>query len=255
VDRLLIGPLEPDPLDQHQRSVNPVLRQAVAAVSRIRERYFEHSMGALTRSSEEVARTRRLLVLIALGALSVAVAVALRLARAVIGPLRLLTQGANAIREGNFEARIAYAPGDEIGEVAAAFNHMAERLAEFRRVNLEEILRAKGALEATLTALPDAVVLLGPDERIVSMNQAAKALLQELGAGQAERAEDRIRAGVAPTGLRDVLAARTDPSGGVNLTAALRCLVRGEVRCLLPRIARPRASRTAAAARCWCSPT
>lgn len=238
VDRLLAGPLDPDVLDRHQLSVNPALRLAVAAVSRIRERFFEHSMQALSRSSEEVARTRGALVSIALAALIVALGVALRLARAVIGPLRQLMEGANAIREGNFEARIASQPGDEIGEVADAFNHMAERLTEFRRVNLEEILRAKGALEATMMALPDAVVLLGADERLITVNQAAAALFHELDAAAPQAAEDLIRAGLAPAALRDVLAGRTGPSVAVDLTAALRCVVRGEDRRLLPRIVR-----------------
>ena len=37
---------------------------------------------------------------------------------------------------------------------------MAEDLAEFRRTNVGEVVRAKNTLEATLEALPDAVVLL-----------------------------------------------------------------------------------------------
>ena len=37
---------------------------------------------------------------------------------------------------------------------------MAEDLAEFRRTNISEVVRAKNTLEATLEALPDAVVLL-----------------------------------------------------------------------------------------------
>ena len=42
----------------------------------------------------------------------------------------------------------------------SAFNQMAEDLAEFRRTNISEVVRAKNTLEATLEALPDAVVLL-----------------------------------------------------------------------------------------------
>ena len=49
---------------------------------------------------------------------------------------------------------------DELGELASAFNQMADDLAEFRRTNIGEVVRAKNTLEATLEALPDAVVLL-----------------------------------------------------------------------------------------------
>ena len=50
---------------------------------------------------------------------------------------------------------------------------MAEDLAEFRRTNVGEVVRAKNTLEATLEALPDAVVLLDASGRIQSMNRAA----------------------------------------------------------------------------------
>ena len=43
---------------------------------------------------------------------------------------------------------------DELGELAAVFNQMAEDLFEFRRTNISEVLRAKNTLEATLEALP-----------------------------------------------------------------------------------------------------
>ena len=62
---------------------------------------------------------------------------------------------------------------DELGELASAFNQMAENLAEFRRTNISEVVRAKNTLEATLEALPDAVVLLDAAGRILSMNRAA----------------------------------------------------------------------------------
>ena len=62
---------------------------------------------------------------------------------------------------------------DELGELASAFNQMALDLAEFRRTNIGEVVRAKNTLEATFEALPDAVVLLDAGCRILSMNHAA----------------------------------------------------------------------------------
>ena len=103
--------------------------------------------------------------MITLAALGIAVAVAWHLTRTVVGPVRRLTQGANAIREGDFSERIEVASRDELGELAAAFNQMAEDLAEFRRTNISEVVRAKNTLEATLEALPDAVVLLDAGRR------------------------------------------------------------------------------------------
>jgi len=238
VRRLLAEPLGPDPLDQYHRIVNPPLRLAIAAVARIRDRFFDDLTQGLTRSRDAVVRTRGVVFVIAATSLVVAVGVALRLAREVIGPLRQLAQGANAIREGNFDARILRAPGDEIAEVADAFNLMAERLVEFRRVNLEEILRVKATLEATLSALPDAIVLLDADGHILSANPAGEALLPTLDGLRPRQAGDLVKLGLGPDVLQEVIAGRAAPSAEVNLASALRFEVQGEVRRLLARIAR-----------------
>ena len=240
VKTLLAAPLEKDPLDQYHRDVNPPLRLASATLSRIRDRFFFDMVQGLTNSRDQVARTRGMVLLIAAAALLVAIGVALRLSREIIVPLRELTEGANAIREGHFEARILE-PGsgqrDEIAEVVEAFNHMAERLAEFRRVNLEEVLRVKGTLEATLTALPDAVVLFGADGHVLSLNPAAALLLPGRRSLREQELELSAR-GLIPEALREVIAGRVVPPSAVNLSSVLRCEVRGEMHQLLPRIAK-----------------
>ena len=139
------------------------------------------------------------MLLITLVALGIAVAVAWHLTRTVVGPVRRLTHGANAIREGNFSERIDVASRDELGELAAAFNQMAEDLAEFRRTNIGEVVRAKNTLEATLEALPDAVVLLDAAGQIQSMNRAA---VNVLGFGGGQPAARPRRSAIGRTGSR-----------------------------------------------------
>jgi NtrC-family two-component system sensor histidine kinase KinB len=240
VKKLLSEPLEKDPLDQYHRDLNPPLRLASATLSRIRDRFFFDMVQGLTNSRDAVSRTRSMVLLIAAAALLVAVGVALRLSREIIVPLRQLTQGANAIREGHFEARIPGGRRDEIAEVVEAFNHMAERLTEFRRVNLEEVLRVKGTLEATLTALPDAVVLFGADGHVLSLNPAAAALLTVGKPARSLREQEAELAarGLIPDALRAVIAGAVVPPSAVNLSSVLRCEVRGETHLLLPRIAK-----------------
>ena len=121
------------------------------------------------------------MLLITLVALGIAVLVAWHLTRTVIGPVRQLTRGANAIRQGHFDERIDVASHDELGELADAFNQMADDLAEFRRTNIGEVVRAKNTLEATLEALPDAVVLLDAGGHVQSMNRAAVSALASAG--------------------------------------------------------------------------
>ena len=168
---------EREALVQYHQKANPVLRRAVALTTAIRDRHFELAREAVAGARDEAAAARRAVLLITLAALGIAVAVAWHLTRTVVGPVRRLTRGANAIREGDFSERIDVASRDELGELAAAFNQMAEDLAEFRRTNISEVVRAKNTLEATLEALPDAVVLLDATGQIQSMNRAAVSAL------------------------------------------------------------------------------
>src|SRR3989442_1095739 len=55
------------------------------------------------------------------------------LARRIAGPVRQLAEGAAAISRGDLAQRIEPVTSDEIGRLAAAFNHMSVELAERRR--------------------------------------------------------------------------------------------------------------------------
>jgi NtrC-family two-component system sensor histidine kinase KinB len=58
---------------------------------------------------------------------------------------------------------------------------MAESLSEYRRSSLGELLAAKMTLEATLDALPDPVLVFGPDQELVAANPPARLVLAALG--------------------------------------------------------------------------
>jgi nitrogen fixation/metabolism regulation signal transduction histidine kinase len=137
-------------LVQYHQKANPVLRRAVALTTAIRDRHFELARRAVAGVRDQAAAARQAVLLITLTALGIAVAVAWHLTRTVVGPVRQLTRGAEAIRKGDFSERIDIASRDELGELAATFNQMAEDLLEFRRTNIGEVVRAKTALEATL---------------------------------------------------------------------------------------------------------
>jgi len=57
-----------------------------------------------------------------------AVAASLFLARVVVRPVRKLVDGARDLESGDYSRRVEIASNDEIGELAGAFNHMAESI-------------------------------------------------------------------------------------------------------------------------------
>ena len=202
----------------------------------IRDRHFELAREAVAGARDEAAGARRAVLLITLAALGIAIAVAWHLTRTVVGPVRRLTHGANAIREGDFSERINVRSRDELGELAAAFNQMAQDLFEFRRTNISEVLRAKNTLEATLEALPDAVVLLDPAGHIQSMNRAAVNALASAGI-RGPRHLDHLRLdGLDRDAVTRAIASGAGAVAPADLTRTIRVEQDGTVQRLLPRV-------------------
>lgn len=164
-------------LERYHRQVNPLLRQAVAGCDKLREANFRSMQQAGVRARDEAARGTQLVTAISVLTVVMGIGVAVWLARSVLGPVRELTDSVEDIRRGNFHRRVGHIGTDELGQLAAGFNRMAEALSEYRRSSLGEVLAAKTTLEATLNALPDAVIVFGPNGDIVAKNPPAVALL------------------------------------------------------------------------------
>jgi PAS domain S-box-containing protein len=81
---------------------------------------------------DRIATSVRLLTATAAFAVILAISMALLLAVPLVSRLARLRDGAVQIGKGNLDARINIGPGDEIGQLAAAFNEMAGSLKESR---------------------------------------------------------------------------------------------------------------------------
>lgn len=104
------------------------------------------------------------------------------LPRSVLRPIEILTGKIQEISRRNYDQRLDYPPGNELGEMAEAFNTMAVKLKEYEAQNLDQILFEKKRLEAIIENLDDAVLILDRDQRVISANRAA---LEVLGLEQA----------------------------------------------------------------------
>ena len=236
-DALIAVARQPEALDGYHRGVNPLLRRAVADAGRMRDEHFRSTHEAAAWARDEARRATGIVAGISLAALGLSVIVSFRFARRIVWPLRVLTASVDAVRRGDFERRVIPASDDELGRLAEGFNRMAEHLAEFRRANIGEVLRAKETLEATLAALPDAVVVVDPDGIVSAANEVASRVLR---GSTSAAAPTRIDALPLPPGavdaLREALHGHRQEDSTMRLDRAITVSLDGKPRKLLPRV-------------------
>jgi two-component system, NtrC family, sensor kinase len=94
----------------------------------------------------------------------------------MLRPIRQLIAGAERIRDGSFDERVAISSGDEVGRLAGAFNAMAASIQERER-HLEERSRE---LEAALAELRESQAALIKHERLATIGQMAAQIAHEV---------------------------------------------------------------------------
>ena len=138
------------------------------------------------RMEAELQRTRLELGALTLVALLFGSAAAALLARRLARPVQQLAEGAAAISRGELRQRIEPSTEDEIGRLAAAFNHMAAELLQQRtaleeahaglRRQFEELADLKSYTDNILGSLTNGIVTIDLDGRLVTLNPAAELL-------------------------------------------------------------------------------
>lgn len=119
--------------------------------------------------------SRRLLSLVfsvaTIGVFMIGFAVAQRIVR----PLNRLVQTSLAVAQGDLQQRSGIHSRDEVGRLAKSFDLMTRRLAERSR----QLSEQAGKLEAILNSIADGVIVLDHNERVVTLNPAARTLLDD----------------------------------------------------------------------------
>ena len=116
-----------------------------------------------------IARQGRLGAAVLLGLLTCVIAAA-SLAASFRRPVRRLAEGARALEAGRFDTRLPTMRGDELGDLARSFNHLAATLGDVERARRQwmadtshELRTPLAVLRAQLEALQDGVRSATPD--------------------------------------------------------------------------------------------
>lgn len=95
----------------------------------------------------------------------------------VANPIAKLTEGIKAIANKNYSQRIHLQRNDEFGELAKAFNDMAEQLDAYEHSNLARIMFEKQRAETVINSMKDASIGIDKNGTVLFANQQALQLL------------------------------------------------------------------------------
>jgi len=158
------------------------MEPAFSRVKAAADRILELNQDAIVLKSDAAQRigerNRSMLLLSTLCALGLGLFASLWLTRRALRPLQLLSLAVRSIGEGNLDARARLRGEDEIAQVGRELDLMADRLREYRNSSLGELLQAQQASQAAIDSMPDPVLVLSVDGRVLNVNHAAETLLQ-----------------------------------------------------------------------------
>ncbi|HEY5370057.1 MAG TPA: ATP-binding protein [Hanamia sp.] len=88
-------------------------------------------------------------------------------------PIKELTTSIKEIADENYSERVHFEKHNEFGELASAFNTMAEKLEEYKAGNLEKIMVEKKRIETLINNMNDPIIGLDENQRVLFMNNVA----------------------------------------------------------------------------------
>ena len=141
-------------------------REAAAYVSR----RIEEKNTAILEISEF---SQKMLTLVLFVAILATIINAYFMARALEKPIRQLVDGTKRLAEGELNHRVNLHSKDEIGQLAASFNSMAEKLKKSR----QELLAAKAYTDNIIRSMSNCLLVVNKDQTIRAANQATYDLL------------------------------------------------------------------------------
>src|SRR6202011_1449630 len=92
-------------------------------------------------------------------------------------PIRSLSEGILAVAGKDYKKRIYLRQGDEFGDLANAFNTMAEKLDEYENSNLAKMQFEKSRIETIINQMKDGIIGLDEKRNILFLNAVAEKLL------------------------------------------------------------------------------
>ena len=119
------------------------------------------------------------LFVVAMGVGAIALLLAWLSGRRITRPIQVLTQTAEAVREGNLQIQAPVAGEDEVGRLGETFNEMTASLLNMTddlRDAAREEHRLRSRIETIMQSMADGLVAVGADRHVLAFNREAENL-------------------------------------------------------------------------------
>ncbi len=173
-DEILRAAATPNLLERYYAEVNPTLRRALACATALRDLQDQEMQVAGNQAQNLAWRASWVVGVISFGAVVIASLTSLHLTRRVVRPVFQMMFATERVAAGDFDQHLSVGANDELGRLANGFNNMIRSLRDLRALDLDRIEEARALMEATLEALPEAVLLVDQNTRIILANGAAR---------------------------------------------------------------------------------
>ncbi|MFN8346525.1 MAG: histidine kinase dimerization/phospho-acceptor domain-containing protein [Spirosomataceae bacterium] len=153
----------------------------IPLISQQLSKIADMNMQAIVRKNEQVKKTAdevySYMVLMATVCALVAFSFIINFPRYIAEPVQQLTAGLREITAKNYELRLSIDRKDELGEMAQAFNQMAQKLDEYEHSSLARVLFEKRRTETVINQMNDAIIGLDENYRLLFINSVASEML------------------------------------------------------------------------------
>ncbi len=167
-----------DETEFYFRSLGPAFTAVKGAANEILDINQDAMVMKSDRAQDAAMRLGRLMIGGLVAALAIGLVISIVVTYRALRPLSSLGQAVRRIGEGDLEMRVRVAGGDEIAGLAQDVNTMADRLDEYRKSSLGDLLRAQGQMQAALDSIPDPIIVLGATGEVLNVNGVTRTLLE-----------------------------------------------------------------------------
>lgn len=129
------------------------------------------------KAQESTQRAHWAMHVLTISGVGIALLFAALIGRMILRPIQALTASVHEIERGNLGLSVPVHSRDEMGKLATAFNTMAENLSRYRQLAQDRLARTEQTTQLAIDSLPDAVLVITPDQKVDLANVAARKLL------------------------------------------------------------------------------